>query len=47
MPENIKCRDCNKPAIAVDLDYDEGYCEQHFREQQSSSEPVTNFRSIA
>jgi hypothetical protein len=41
-----KCIYCGKPAYAIDLEYDEGYCKSHFDQQQRSSEPVENYRVL-
>lgn len=35
-----KCIRCGKPAYAIDAEYDEGYCQDHFEEQQRSLEPI-------
>ena len=29
MIENLKCCVCSKPAVVVDTEYDEPYCEPH------------------
>lgn len=47
MSAKIKaCRDCDKPALIIDTDYDEGYCVPHFEAQQASSEPVENWVEV-
>lgn len=42
----MKCWNCGEQAIAVDLDYDEGYCARHWQVQQSSNEPVEYYRLL-
>lgn len=42
----MRCRDCGAPAVAIDLDYGEGYCQRHWEHQQRSTEPVEWYRLL-
>lgn len=43
----LPCINCESAAVAIDTEYDEGYCQQHFNQQQRSSEPIEFPRFLA
>jgi hypothetical protein len=35
-----KCIHCGEPAVGVDMDYNEAYCQKHYDEQEATNEPI-------